>query len=195
MEVYQRWLRLDWNASWSSNKAGWILEVAGMMKQGIVSKEHSDYPLIRVTQRELCIAIKTALRSMVKKSKQAADHEETTLTCRPSCICSPPPSTVVALRVFRGRGEGWGGGRRRIRWRSRGGRQEQVARDERQGGRITGQKRAAGHEGRRGCIVARAPALRFRPPYAMSLRARHCSDPRAQGGTRWDRWSGVAAGE
>ena len=38
-----------------------------MMKQRVVSKEHSDYPLTRVTQRDLCIAIETAFKSMVKK--------------------------------------------------------------------------------------------------------------------------------
>ena len=39
---------------------------------------------------------------------EIAEHEKTTLTRRPSCICSPPPSPVVTRRVFRGRGDGRG---------------------------------------------------------------------------------------
>lgn len=65
--VRQRLLRPDFNAAWGPNAVGWLLEVAAMMKQRVVSSEHTEYSLTRVTQRELTSAIETIFKGMVKK--------------------------------------------------------------------------------------------------------------------------------
>ncbi|KAI0691884.1 hypothetical protein C8T65DRAFT_762951 [Cerioporus squamosus] len=74
--VQQRLLRPDFDAAWGVNAVGWLLEVAAMMKQRVVSSEHTEYSLTRVTQRELTSAIETVFKSMVKKWNAQDQTEE-----------------------------------------------------------------------------------------------------------------------